>query len=687
MSDPNNKVFLEEAAELLEELESSLLELENLPDNVELIAKVFRALHTIKGSSGMFGYDEITKFTHDIENVYENIRSGRIRVNKEIIDLTLAAKDQICLMLEGPRGEGNADAEVINKVTESFGKIAVQFNVDNKGENKSKKKVRLTNAENYISGDSKQEVYYIKFKPGEDIYLSGTNPVLLLNELKELGDILINSHFEEVPLFEELNPEKIYVYWKIIIKTAKDLNAVKDVFIFVEDTCEIEIKKIDEGNAEEDLNYYYELMDFRNNGLKDESVGEIIDHGEKSGERKDQKRNSGNENSASQNLSSVRVNSDRLDLLVNLVGELVTVQARLSQTAGYKQDGEIISIAEDVERLIWELRDIALSIRMVPIESTFNKFKRLIRDLSNELGKEVELLTEGGETELDKNVIEKLNDPLVHIIRNCIDHGIENPEERISKNKLRTGSVFLSAVHSGTHVLIIISDDGRGLDKNKIYEKAFEKGLINKDADLTEKEIYNLIFQPGFSTAVEVTNVSGRGVGMDVVKSAIESLRGEVEVQSREGAGTTITLKLPLTLAIIEGLIVRIDKDFFVIPLSFVEECIELTPEIKKRSKGRNLISVRGEIVPYIVMRDTFVIHEKRPDIEQIVLISENDSKTGLVVDQIIGENQVVIKSLGSYYKNVATFSGASVLGDGTVALIMDIPKLISSQLKSEIFC
>jgi two-component system chemotaxis sensor kinase CheA len=366
------------------------------------------------------------------------------------------------------------------------------------------------------------------------------------------------------------------------------------------------------------------------------------------------------------------------------MGELVTVQARLAQTASTSHIPELLAISEDVERLTWELRENALNIRMLPIGSTFNKFNRLVRDLSKELGKEVELVTDGGETELDKNVIEKLNDPLVHIIRNSIDHGIELPEKRLEKNKDRCGKVYLSAMHSGTHVIIEIKDDGAGLNKKGILDKAIEKGLIAPDAELTDKEIFALIFHAGFSTAKKVTNVSGRGVGMDVVRSAIESLRGIIEVESKEGEWSKIILKLPLTLAIIEGLIVRIDKEYFVIPLSFVEECIELTSAKKKETNGRNYLNVRSEIIPYIPLRDKFSLTENKPEIEQVVVIKDSTLKAGLVVDEIIGEHQTVIKSLGKYYKHVEVMSGATVLGDGTVALIIDISKLLDEEVKLE---
>ena len=669
MKDKHTAAFIQETLELLEVLEASLLELESKPGDMELIGKIFRSLHTIKGAGGMFGYDNIAAFVHDIESVYDRIRNNELEANDEIIDLTLKACDIIKQMVNGESQGDSGDEEILS----AFKKYLSP-------------KESATNEEKIIISESapgEKIIYHISFIPDEDLFFKGTKPTGLLQELSELGDALIIPDTKRIPDLNEINPEKLYTFWDIILSTSKGINSIKDVFIFVEDDCRIEIKEIDKGDLKGGLDYYQNIVD-----KKDEVISPSLKTVKKTIIKNDKienkKQNRPNDKPAAENISSIRVSSDKLDMLVNLVGELVTVQARLAQTADKKKDPELLQISEIVERLTWELRDNALNIRMLPIGSTFNKFNRLVRDLSKELGKEVELITDGGETELDKNVIEKLNDPLVHIIRNCIDHGIENGEERIKKGKIKSGKIFLSAKHSGTHVLIKIEDDGAGLNKEAILKKAFERGVISEDAKLSDKEIYSLIFQPGFSTAKEITNVSGRGVGLDVVKTAIESLRGAVDVESKPDSGTVITLKLPLTLAIIEGLIVRIDEDFFAIPLSFVEECVELTSETKNKSNGRNLLKVRGELIPYIPLRERFHVSKNLPSIEQIVVVTEDGAKTGLVVDEIIGERQTVIKSLGSFYKNVEVMSGATVLGDGTVALIMDVPKLINSEIIEE---
>ncbi len=376
--------------------------------------------------------------------------------------------------------------------------------------------------------------------------------------------------------------------------------------------------------------------------------------------------------------------SSKLDSLVNLVGELVTMQARLSQIADDREDADLLSIAEQVEQLTWEMRDEILNIRMIPIGTTFSKFNRLARDLSQELGKDVELVTRGAETELDKTVIERLNDPLVHIIRNCIDHGIEPPEVRRKADKPPKGTVTLSAVHSGANVVVEVHDDGRGLDKEHIRRRAVEMGLVPADGDITDKELAAYIMAPGFSTADSVTNVSGRGVGMDVVKQAIDELRGDIEVTSQRGKGTTFTIKLPLTLAIIDGLLVQISDEHFVLPLSSVEECIELTKRDIRHEHGRDLAKVRGELIPYIRLRNHFEITTEPPEIEQIVIAQVDGQQIGFVVDHVVGEHQTVIKSLGRLYRGVSGLSGATILGDGTVALILDLQHLFRSAENEE---
>ena len=375
------------------------------------------------------------------------------------------------------------------------------------------------------------------------------------------------------------------------------------------------------------------------------------------------------------NSGSVRVDSTKLDELVDLVGEMVTVQAHLTELASHKQDASIISIAEQLERLTSELRDNSMSMRMLPIGTTFSKFKRLVRDLSSDLGKDISLETVGGETELDKTVIERLSDPLVHLIRNSLDHGIENPEERVSKGKSPGGTITLSAEHSGANVLITVSDDGAGLDAVKIRRKAIDRGILLADEEISDHELYKMIFAAGFSTNSTITKVSGRGVGMDVVRKEIENLGGMVSIDSEPGKGSSIELKLPLTLAIIEGLLVKISDEFYVFPLSVVEECVEHLQGENVNGKQK-IASIRGELLPYIRMRDFFNIPGEKPEIEQLIVVNSHDNRIGFIVDEVIGDYQTVIKTLGSIYRDIEGLSGGTILGDGSIALILDVLKI-----------
>ncbi|MBA4373156.1 MAG: chemotaxis protein CheA [Thermodesulfovibrio sp.] len=703
MTDKLRETYKEEAYELLAELETSLLELEENPDNLELIGRVFRAMHTIKGSGAMFGFDDIAAFTHEVETIFDLVRNGKLNATKELIDLTLAARDQIRAMLDASDGNGAVDAAVSETIVAGLKRLApTSDKTEAQAAISSSQKPEVKDSN---SGDKTSEITYrIRFRPSADLFVNGTNPIPLLNELRELGSSRVIAHTDAIPVLEDMNPEICSTYWDIILTTDKGINAIKDVFIFVEDSVELKIEVIDQGWADGEAGDYKKLGQIltERGDVKSEDIDNILGRQKRLGEllvdagvarpgqvasalvEQQHVKEIREKRQTVEAAASIRVPSERLDSMVNLVGELVTVQARLTQAAALRKDPELAAIAEEVERLSGDLRDKTMSIRMLQIGTTFSKFKRLVRDLSKELGKEIELTTSGAETELDKTVIEKLNDPLVHLIRNCIDHGIESPEEREKEGKPRIGNVHLSAVHSGASVLIDIADDGKGLNAAAIRAKAIEKGLISAEAALTEKELFNLILAPGFSTAKTVTSVSGRGVGMDVVKRAIDELRGSIEISSWAGQGSTITLKLPLTLAIIEGLLVRISGNFFVLPLSSVEECVELTREDSERAHGRNMANVRGQIIPYIRLRDQFMIIGEPPAIEQIVIARVDGNRVGFVVDGVIGEHQTVIKSLGRAYRDVEGISGATILGDGTVALILDTSHLVATATLEE---
>lgn len=693
------EAYKEEAYELLGELETSLLELEESPEDIELISRVFRAMHTIKGSGAMFGFDKIASFTHEVETAFDLVRNGELSVTKELINLTLLSRDQIRAMLDEYGGGASVDEAKSQEIIIAFKKLVKEGSGGSQSDDVSGAAVSQLSADEHGGEvESSDVTYRVRFKPEQELFMSGTNPVLLLNELRELGHTVIIAQTHEVPNLKDIDPEKCYTYWDIILTTERGVNAIKDVFVFVEDSCELNIDEVETGDSFSDDDEGYKKLgeiliergdvktqDLQNVLGKQKKVGEILvdsgivkaDQIQSALAEQKQVKKAKETRQKTESSASIRVPSEKLDMLVDLVGELVTVQARLSQVSSSQGDANLTSISEEVERLTWELRDSTMGIRMLPIGSTFSKFKRLVRDLSNELGKDILMTTEGAETELDKTVIERLNDPLVHIIRNSIDHGIESPEERVSNGKPKQGTVHLTAQHSGASVLISIKDDGKGLDKNAITEKAIKNELISPDAVLSDKETFGLIFEAGFSTAKAVTSVSGRGVGMDVVKRNIDALRGNVDVKSTVGEGTVITLKLPLTLAIIDGLLVKVDTEFFVLPLSMVEECVELTKEVIDKAHGRHVANVRDEIVPYIRLREYFKMSGQPPEIEQIVIVEVEDHRVGFVVDYVIGEHQTVIKSLGKVYKSIEGVSGATILGDGTVALILDVPKLV----------
>lgn len=692
MTTPHQDVFREEALELLGELENALLALESSPGDSELLGRVFRAMHTIKGAGAMFGFEDISTFTHEVETVLDHARKGAVPVGRELIDLCLAARDQILIMLQADAKTAGQTAEEearTIRIVSGLRKLVPVPAPDrpparaaSRGEPSMKPGVSAT--------------CRIQFSPHHGIFATGTNPLLLLDELRGLGKCTIIAQVDRIPPLETINPEFCYTYWDIILTTDRGLNAIKDVFIFVEDCVDLQLDVIATGdNLEEVSNrrvgeILVERGDLSASELqavlsRKKLLGELLVDTGMLPEQKVQSALMEQEHlrqlrekiSKSETVSTVRVPAQRLDILVDLVGELVTLQARLSQTAANLEESRLLSIAEEVERLTVELRDNTMSLRMVPIGSLFGKFQRLIRDLSGELGKQVEIHLDGEETELDKTVIDRLNDPLIHLVRNCIDHGIETPADRLAAGKPPAGSLRLEAAHSGAHVLIRIADDGAGLNTDAIRAKAVESGLIAPHLELDPQQLQELIFQPGFSTARRVSNVSGRGVGMDVVKRNIESLGGSVELTSQRGRGTAVTLKIPLTLAIIEGFLVRIGDGYFVLPLSSVEECVELSRGEFDRSRRQSLIHVRGEVIPYLYLRDFFDIRSEPPAIQQVVITSCEGARVGFTVDHVIGGHQTVIKTLGKLYKNVEGISGATILGDGTVALILDINRLL----------
>lgn len=681
MIDRNQRAFAEEVKELLTVLEESFLEIENDPLNMDLIGKIFRAMHTIKGSSSMFGFEEIASFTHEIETAYDYVREGTVKVTPELITLGLMSRDHIGRLLalaeNGETGNDALAAEGNAILLRLRALVPAAASPDAAPVNPVPSKAE-TNADG-----GRPVLYRIYFTPPQNIYMRGLDPLNLIGELAALGDEEHVAHDYDAPPKEHEEEKPCHTSYDILLLTAQPLETILDVFIFVEEDSELRIERVCDAVPIGKDKWQPLIEAIRTSpdvplGLLQSLAGKMHDREEKVKTEAptaptDRRR------THEKTIQSIKVPSERLDKLVNLVGELVTVQARLTQAASEVNDPALTQIAEEVESLVSELRDNAMSIRMIPIGTTFGRFQRLVRDLSMELGKEIQLVTEGEETELDKTVIERLGDPLVHMIRNSIDHGIEPPDRRVALGKSRTGTIRLSAMHSGTNVIISIADDGQGFDVEAIRLKGVELGLIEPEADPTEREILSLVFAPGFSTAKEVTSVSGRGVGMDVVRRSIEDLGGKIEVANNQGKGSVIILKLPLTLAIIEGLLVKVGTETFILPLAIIKECVELSTAASAKENVGQLINLRGEIIPYVRLRDYFALDGTAPKYEYVVVAEVNGDHIGFAVDTVIGGHQTVIKSLGLMYRNVEGVSGATILGDGTLALIIDVPALVAA--------
>ena len=633
------ETFRQEAQELLEQIEQGLLDLADRPGDRDLIDAVFRALHTLKGSGAMFGFDALAAFTHHCETAFDRVRKGEVAASAQLVAAVLAAQDHMRALAEGrPVAEG----------------------LD---------KALLADLQKAIDGDgpapqttSALKTFKIRFSLPADALVNGARPLPLLDELRELGEATVRVITDAVPPLGELVPTHCHLAWEVVLTTTHGRDAIDDVFIFVIDDMTLEVEDLtapseDAPVAEADPQEAV-APDVAANTPAAPGAGAEASRAAKAGD-------------------TVRVPAERLDEMMDRVGELVIAQSRLKQLAASSSDVALRAVAEEIERLAAEMRDTMMIVRMVPIAQLFGRFRRLIHDLERDTGKRIELSTEGETTELDKTVIERLADPLIHLIRNAADHGLEGPEQRAAAGKPPVGRIMLAARQSGAEVVITITDDGRGIDRARVRAKAEENGPIAPGAVLGDQELLQLIFAPGFSTAAAITNLSGRGVGMDVVKKTIEGLRGAIDISSEPGQGSVVSLRIPLTLAIIDGLLVRVGASRYVIPLGAVEECVELSPAQDARSTGRSLITLRDELVPFIRLRDQFKTQSAPDPHQKIVVVATGQDRVGLVVDQILGDHQTVIKPLSSFHADVGAFSGATILGDGGVALILDIPALV----------
>lgn len=673
MIDKFKNKFIEEATDNINDLEDALLLIENDTQNKELVERIFRAMHSLKGGGAMFGFNQLSEFTHNLENLYDIVREGKQQITRNLLDVTLASVDHMKVLITNE----NLDTPEIKARQED---LTLQIKKVMANDISKEKTV----ASDTIRKNKNIKTYYIYFEPDINVFNDGTNPLFLIDELYTLGNCKTYAHFNKVPDLDKIDVTKCYTYWEILLATNEDINVITDVFIFIEDQCKLEINEI----ADYDITSTPEIIEKISvlaAERKDVGIAEIQNIIKATAKARFDSINAdeviskaGNLPSVKENvISSIRVSSNKLDQLMNLVSELVTTQARLSLFAEKLGDPEVFAIAENVQKLSRQLRDNAFDIVLVPIETMITRFQRLVRDLSKELNKNVVFIAEGTDTELDKTIIESLTDPLLHIIRNCIDHGIETADTRKRLNKPEQGKILLKAFYSGANVHIKIHDDGAGIDLERIRDKAIQKGIIGKDSVLNKKETLDLVFLPGFSTVQNVTDVSGRGVGMDVVKRKLAEIRGEVELDSEVGVGTTLTLKLPLTLSIIDGLLVKIDQIHYVIPLSVVKK-IYATEHNQVINKYNNLIVLDNERIPFYYLREEFSLPESNQKIEQVIVVSFEDKQIGLVVDEVVGEYQAVLKSLGRMYKKQEIISGATILGDGTVALVMDTNKIIN---------
>ncbi|NBZ86720.1 chemotaxis protein CheA [Stagnihabitans tardus] len=630
---PAVQSYVIEARDLLAQLETMLLDLEQAAPP-EAVDSVFRALHTLKGGGGMFGFPALSAFVHHFEDAFDLVRMGKISVTRPLLDAALAGRDHVIALLDA-----GGDPERTDALANSPEAASILS--------------QLARAANLAPPPvaPAERGWMVHFRPAANALMHGMRPDLLLEELASLGQCEVKCLAQGLAPLATLDPTQSHLGWDVTLHTTQGRAAIEAVFIFAED-AELTITEIAPPEVE----------------TKAEGPAQV---------------RSTAPSRAQHNPETVRVPSLKLDAILDQLGELVIAQARLNQIASRFGDSTLDGLVEEFQRLIGGLRDTTLAIRMLPIETVFGKFRRVVRDLSVELGKEVILETEGGETEIDKNVLDRLSEPLVHMIRNSVDHGIESTAERVAAGKPAQGLVRLAACQDAGEILITIEDDGKGLDHERIRQKAIERGILAPEATPTESQLAELIFAPGFSTAEKVSSVSGRGVGMDAVMTTISALRGSVEVMSRKGEGTLISLRLPLTLAIIDGLLVQLGGDIFVMPLIAVDECVEFDLTELKRDSGRTMLAIRDEMVPFVDLAHVFGVPVDGVARRRVVIVRAEGQRMGLVVDDILGQHQTVIKPMSPFHADLADFAGATILGDGTVALILDTTSLLRRLLDS----
>ncbi len=720
------QTYIEESRSLLEEMEAILLRLESAPDDSENLNALFRAAHTIKGSAGLFGLDPIVSFTHVAENVLDRLRDGHLSATGELVELLLQCRDHIGTLIDTVAEAGEAlsaaQQQTGNRLLDALHAV-----LGDAGATPTAAAPATTPAaelESSGGGRVESDTWHISLRFGRDVLKSGMDPASFIRYLVTLGEIVsLTTLAEALPDAAKMDPEACYLGFEIRLHTSADKQTIENVFEFVHDDCDIHIlpprsrvedylaligalpeddslmgeilvasgaltqRELDQALACQSLKAAAEPPEESGPCAPGKPVGQIlVERGDTYPEIVDRalEKQKQVRDHKSQEARFVRVHADKLDGLINLVGELVIAGAANALLAGRAGNAALAEASSSVTRLVEEIRDSALQLRMVAIGETFNRFQRVVRDVGKELGKEIALEISGADTELDKTVVEKIADPLMHLVRNAMDHGIESAEVRAACGKPAKGTVRLNAYHDSGSVVIEVSDDGGGLKKDRILQKAWERGLIAPNQNLSESEIYQLIFEAGFSTAEAVTNLSGRGVGMDVVKRNIVALRGTVDMESAERQGTTARIRLPLTLAIIDGFLVGVGGASYVVPLDTVMECLELSAEERSALVQRNYINLRGDVLPLIRLRDSFEVDGEDPKRENIVVVTHAGQRTGLVVDALLGEFQAVIKPLGRMFRHLKGIGGSTILGSGEVALILDVAALVKQAAAQE---
>lgn len=681
--------FFTESAEHVETMETGFLELEERPEDLDLLNRIFRAAHSIKGNAGMFNFVEIAGLTHKMENVLDLMRNEKIPVTPHAVDVLLRSLDGLKSLLDAAQGAGDADQEIIQGLEKEL--QACQDGESGSDTTEAPAPAPSSAEDTVAPQAAAWRLIKIDWIPLPELFQRGLDPAQLFKEVHELGMIKgLQVQADKIPSLEAMDPEVCYLSWNLELETDVSIDKVEAVFDFVRDGSELTItdcapkqaepyKRVGDILVEEGVVTPGEVSD----GLaKQKPLGEILVEEKKATPQQVDKALQKQKQQKKGEVASIRVDTEKIDKLINLVGELVITQSMITDL-GEKFTIDQLPVLQErivqLERNTRELQERVMSIRMMPIGSAFHRFPRLVRDLSGKSGKHIQLVMSGEETELDKTLIEAIGDPLTHLVRNSADHGLEGPEERVAAGKSERGTVRLHAFHDGGNICIAVEDDGRGLNREKIVSKAVERGLIADGATMNDEDVYQLIFRAGFSTADTITDVSGRGVGMDVVKRNIEGLGGSVSIQSTPGKGSKLTLKLPLTLAIIDGMTVRVGEDNYIIPLLTVTESVRPKASDLQRIVGKGeVVNLRGEWVPLVRLYEEFNVTPEYTDPLQalLVIVEVENRRLAVLVDELTGQQQVVIKTLEQNYRKVEGISGATILGDGQVALILDVPGL-----------